>query len=97
VIHPAIDDFGIAPVEALAAGRPVVAFAGGGATDSVVEGETGVLFPEAQPEALGAALTRLEGLRFDPRALRARARRFDRREFERRFAACVNEELARRR
>jgi glycosyltransferase involved in cell wall biosynthesis len=90
VIHPAIDDFGIVPVEALATGRPVVAFAGGGATDSVRDGETGVLFAEATPAALGAALTRLRDLRFDPARLRAEARRFDRAVFERRFAAFVD-------
>jgi glycosyltransferase involved in cell wall biosynthesis len=95
VVHPAIDDFGIVPVEALAAGRPVVAFAGGGATDSVRDGETGVLFAEPTPESLGAALTRLQGLRFDPARLRAEARRFDRATFERRFAALVESCLQR--
>jgi glycosyltransferase involved in cell wall biosynthesis len=89
VVHPALDDFGIVPVEALAAGRPVVAFAEGGATDSVRDGETGVLFAEPTPEALGAALTRLERMHFDPQRLRAEARRFDRTEFERRFGAVV--------
>jgi glycosyltransferase involved in cell wall biosynthesis len=90
VIHPAIDDFGIVPVEALATGRPVVAFAGGGATDSVRDGETGVLFAEATPESLATALTRLRGLRFDPARLRAESHRFDRVAFERRFAAFVD-------
>ena len=90
VIHPAIDDFGIVPVEALATGRPVVAFAGGGATDSVRDGETGVLFAEATPASLGAAVARLGALRFDPAHLRAEARRFDRAAFERRFAAFVD-------
>jgi glycosyltransferase involved in cell wall biosynthesis len=92
VIHPALDDFGIVPVEALAAGRPVVAFAGGGATDSVREGETGVLFAEATPDALADAVTRLEQLRprLEPGRLRAEARRFDRLEFERRFRAAVD-------
>jgi glycosyltransferase involved in cell wall biosynthesis len=90
VIHPAIDDFGIVPVEALATGRPVVAFAGGGATDSVRDGDTGVLFAEATPESLAAAVVRLQQLRFDPARLRAEARRFDRVTFERRFAALVD-------
>ena len=89
VVHPAIDDFGIVPVEALATGRPVIAFAGGGATDSVRDGETGALFAEATPASLGAALTRLQRLRFEPDRLRTEARRFDRTTFERRFAALV--------
>jgi len=89
VIHPALDDFGIVAVEALAAGRPVIAFAEGGTTDVVTDGETGVLFDEATPESLGAALDRLERMRFDPARLRLEARQFDRAEFERRFGAFV--------
>lgn len=97
VVHPALDDFGIVQVEALAAGRPVVAFAAGGALDSVRDGETGVLFAEPTPEALGAALDRLEGLAFEPARLRAAAERFDRTAFERRFGALVEARLSARR
>jgi glycosyltransferase involved in cell wall biosynthesis len=96
VIHPALDDFGIAPVEALAAGRPVVAFAGGGALDSVRDGDNGVLFAEPTPASLGAALDRLERMSFDPDHLRASARRFDRATFENRFGAFVERCLERR-
>jgi glycosyltransferase involved in cell wall biosynthesis len=91
VIHPAIDDFGIVPVEALAAGRPVVAFAEGGATDTIREGESGAVFPEATPASLASALDRLEARAFEPARLRALARRFDREEFERRFAAWIDD------
>jgi glycosyltransferase involved in cell wall biosynthesis len=91
VIHPAIDDFGIVPVEALAAGRPVVAFAEGGTVDSIRDGEGGALFREATPASLAAALDALERRSFAPAALRALARRFDRVEFERRFGAWVEE------
>jgi glycosyltransferase involved in cell wall biosynthesis len=91
VIHPAIDDFGIVPVEALAAGRPVVAFAEGGAADSIRDGEGGAVFAQATPESLAAALDRIEATAFAPARLRALARRFDRDEFERRFAAWVDD------
>ena len=91
VIHPAIDDFGIVPVEALAAGRPVVAFAEGGVTDTIRDGEGGAVFDEATPASLAAALDRLEQRPFEPARLRALARRFDRDEFERRFAAWVDD------
>lgn len=93
VVHPALDDFGIVPVEALAAGRPVVAFAAGGSLDSVRDGETGVLFTEPTPAALTAALERLERLAFEPARLRAAAQRFDRSAFERRFGAFVESSL----
>ena len=91
VIHPAIDDFGIVPVEALAAGRPVVAFGEGGAADTIREGEGGAVFPEATPASLAAALDRLEAHTFEPARLRALARRFDREEFERRVAAWIDD------
>ena len=76
-LFPGEEDFGIAPVEAQAAGRPVVAYAAGGALDTVVDGETGTLFYEQTPEALAAAVRRLESLSLDPRRIRANARRFD--------------------
>jgi glycosyltransferase involved in cell wall biosynthesis len=90
VIHPALDDFGIVPVEAMAAGRPVVAFAEGGAADSIRDGEGGVVFSQPSPEAVAAAVDRLQQIRFEPARLRALARRFDRATFERRFAAFVD-------
>jgi glycosyltransferase involved in cell wall biosynthesis len=93
VVHPALDDFGIVPVEALAAGRPVVAFAAGGSLDSVRDGETGVLFAEPTPEALLAAVDRLERLVFEPARLREAAQRFDRTSFERRLSAFVESSL----
>ncbi len=99
VIHPAIDDFGIVPREALAAGRPVVTFANGGAADATVglDGRAaGVLFDEPTPESLAAAVDRLEAMPFDSARLRAAARRFDRAAFEARFAALVDAQLRRR-
>ena len=58
-IFPGLEDFGIAPVEAQAAGRPVIAFAGGGALDTVIPGETGEFFTEQTVESLKAVLDRL--------------------------------------
>jgi len=97
VIHPAIDDFGIAPREALAAGRPVVAFAEGGAADAAGGGTTGALFDQPTPESLNAAIDRLEATSFDPARLRGAARRFDRATFEARFGALVEAALRRAR
>lgn len=75
-IFPGLEDFGIAPVQALAAGRPVIAFAGGGALDIVQEGVNGVLFREQSVAALKAALQQFQAARFDPAAARASAERF---------------------
>jgi glycosyltransferase involved in cell wall biosynthesis len=75
-LFPGLEDFGIAPVEAQAAGRPVVAHAGGGALDTVVDGETGVLFQPQTAAALADAVRRCADLRFDPLAIRAHAERF---------------------
>ena len=81
-IFPGLEDFGITPVQALAAGRPVVAFAGGGALDIVQDGVNGVLFHQPEVADLCAALERLDKLTVDPPALRASAARFDRSVFE---------------
>lgn len=90
-VFPGLEDFGIAPVQALAAGTPVVAFAGGGALDTVRDGENGVLFREQTIESLAAALERLDGLEFDRAALRASAAPFDTQV----FLAQIADEIAR--
>ncbi|MFN3928351.1 MAG: glycosyltransferase [Thermoflexus sp.] len=81
-VFPGVEDFGIAPVEAMAAGRPVIAFAAGGALDTVIEGVTGVFFREPVPESLAEAVHRFEGLRFDPSVIRRHAEQFDKRMFQ---------------
>lgn len=88
-IFPGLEDFGIAPVEAQAAGRPVIALRGGGALDSIVEGETGLFFDAQTVESLCAAIERFEGMAFDATRCRTNAQRFDRAIFERQLAAFV--------
>lgn len=61
-VFPVEDDFGIAPVEAMAAGRPVIAFSKGGALESVVDGKTGVFFKEMTSDSLSDAVDRLESI-----------------------------------
>jgi glycosyltransferase involved in cell wall biosynthesis len=63
-------------VEAQAAGTPVIAYARGGGSESVVDGVTGVLFHEQTESALSEAMERAEALVFDPKLLRENARRF---------------------
>jgi glycosyltransferase involved in cell wall biosynthesis len=81
VLFPGEEDFGIVPVEAMASGKPVVAFARGGALETVVEGEpvqTGVLFEEQSVEALCDAIGRVRSVAFDRDALRRFSLGFDR-------------------
>jgi glycosyltransferase involved in cell wall biosynthesis len=91
LVFPGEEDFGIVPVEAMAAGRPVIAFRRGGALDSVVEGETGLFFDEQTPESLIDALRRFEATRerFDAKRIAAHARGFDRGCFLQKFAEHV--------
>jgi glycosyltransferase involved in cell wall biosynthesis len=88
-IFPAEDDFGIAQVEAQAAGRPVIAYRAGGATETVVEDVTGVFFDAQTPEAVMEAVRRCAATRFDPAAIRAHARTFDAAIFREKMAAFV--------
>lgn len=75
-IFPGIDDFGIAPVEALAAGTPVVAYKGGGALDYIIEGKNGRFFTEPTVESLCQAITRLEAEKYAPEDIKKTARKF---------------------
>lgn len=86
LLFPAMEDFGIVPLEAMASGRAVIAYGRGGALDTVRDGETGVLFETQSVEALMAAIERFErevepvldpavpaaqAARFSPQAFRA--------------------------
>lgn len=76
LLFPGLEDFGITPLQAQAAGRPVIAFGAGGALDTVVPGQTGELFFSQSVEALAAALARFSPDLFDPSRCRAHAERF---------------------
>ena len=93
-VFPGEEDFGIAPVEANASGRPVVAFAGGGALDTVIDGRTGVLFREQTVECLMDAVRRTEATDWDAEALRTHAQRFDRNVFRHQLGQFVTESIA---
>ena len=92
-LFPGDEDFGITPVEAQAAGRPVVAYGSGGALDTVIDGTTGVLFGEQTVASLGAALRHVQSMAFDPDALVANARRFSRENFRRSLLEAINTTL----
>jgi glycosyltransferase involved in cell wall biosynthesis len=97
LLFPGLEDFGITPVEAQAAGRPVVAFGRGGVLETVVDGRTGVLFEEQTIEAVTGAVMKLERERFDPQVCRANAERFDSSAFRRRIGEAIEAQLQRAR
>jgi glycosyltransferase involved in cell wall biosynthesis len=94
VILPGEEDFGIVPVEAQACGRPVVAYGRGGALETVIDGDTGVLFQELTDASLAAALDRVSALRFDEERLHAHAEQFSRERHEQRMRDVIDETLA---
>jgi glycosyltransferase involved in cell wall biosynthesis len=81
LLWPGEEDFGLVPIEAQASGRPVIAYRAGGALETVLEGETGILFAPQTVDALVEAIRSFDPTAFDPQRLRAHARRFDRATF----------------
>lgn len=96
LVFPGVEDFGIVPLEAMASGRPVIAFGRGGALETVIPGRTGVLFAEQTVEALVHAVSRFELIesRLDPRAIRAHAEGFSRPRFLAELRGFFAEKLA---
>jgi len=94
LLWPGEEDFGLAPVEAQAAGRPVIAYGAGGALETVTDGETGILFRPQNVDALMDAIRNFDDARFDRRALRKNAERFDTRNFVGRMTAQLEAAVA---
>lgn len=88
-IFPGVDDFGIAPVEALAAGTPVVAYEGGGALDYIVDGQNGRFFRPQNVESLSAAIKKIEGEKYTPEDIKRTAERFSAKNFHKNFKDFV--------
>ena len=93
-ILPGEEDFGIVPVEAQACGRPVIALGRGGALDTVIDGETGVLFAETTVDSLAAAMTRAAATPWDSARIRRHAERFSRSRFVNEVQAIVEDTLS---
>ena len=96
LIFPGMEDFGIVPVEAMAAGAPVIAYGKGGALETVIHGKTGILFHEQTVDALVHAVQQLENgeFTFSPALLHEHAAAFDKNIFQRRVKGFIDRALA---
>jgi glycosyltransferase involved in cell wall biosynthesis len=95
-VLPGEEDFGIAAVEAMAAGKPVVALRRGGAVETVIDGGTGLLYEEPTAESFLDAVSRLPSARWDAGAIQARARNFDKARFTERLDGAIAQAMQRR-
>ncbi len=95
LILPSEEDFGITPLEAMASGRPVIAYGRGGVLDTVVPGKTGVFFGEQTAESVAGALVGFDPDQFDPDIIRRHAEGFDSVAFRRRMRSLIDSQLAR--
>ena len=90
LIYPQEEDFGITSVEAMASGRPVIAYGAGGALETVIPGKTGVLFDEQSWEALADTVIHFKSDEYEPEEIRTHARQFDVERFKERIKTFVD-------
>ena len=90
--YPSVkEDFGIVPVEAMAAGKPVIAYRGGGALETVLEGVTGEFFDRQTPDDIIKVVKKFQSNKYDSRACQTRAKKFSKEKFKRAMKYFVEE------
>jgi glycosyltransferase involved in cell wall biosynthesis len=92
LIFTSEEDFGLVPLEAQACGRPVVAYQGGGATETVIEGVTGAFFDKQTWQSLAAKLQSFRATEFKSEECRKNAIRFNKEKFKREFKRKLERE-----
>lgn len=96
LLFPGEEDFGITPVEAMACGRPVIAYGRGGVLDSVIDGKTGVFFHEQTVEAVKEAILKSEKMNFNKKEIRQHTFQFDENEFKNKIKKFIEEKAKER-
>jgi glycosyltransferase involved in cell wall biosynthesis len=91
LLFPGEEDFGMVPLELAAAGRPSIAFRAGGATETIIDGVTGLFFSQAEVGSLAEAIENFEQVAWNAHAIRVHALQFDTRKFSQRFSALLSE------
>jgi len=91
LILPGEEDFGMTPLEAAASGRPTIAYAKGGALETVIEGKTGIFFKEPSAESLMEAVLKFDTMMFDKKMLRFHAENFDKEIFKQKIRSMLHE------
>ena len=89
LLFPGIEDFGIAPLESMACGTPVISYGAGGPLETVIEGETGTFFNEQTTQSLMEVLRTFDRNRFNTDTCKKQAKNFSKSEFERKIRAAV--------
>jgi glycosyltransferase involved in cell wall biosynthesis len=93
LIFPQIEDFGITPVECMASGRPVIAYAEGGSQDTVVEGKTGMFFREQTVDSLMQTLSAFGEVRWDSKSIKEYAQKFSEKRFQEEMVGFIHSKL----
>ena len=91
-INPQKEDFGITIVEAMASGRPVIAFGQGGATETIIEGKTGEFFEEENTESVLEAVNSFDVNKYNPEEIRAHAMQFSKDNFKKNIREFIERE-----
>lgn len=89
-LNPQEEDFGIAPVEAMASGRPVIAYNKGGACETVIKDKTGLFFDKQNVDSLQEVINKFDAKKFDPQFIREHAQRFSVERFKKEIKEFIN-------
>lgn len=95
-LFAAEEDFGIAPLEAMATGTPVIAYKAGGALDYVIEGKTGILFEDQTVESLKQAIAKLQKTTFNHKVIKQHADSFSDKHFRQKMDDLITQSLAKK-